>query len=276
VDDLELAKQAEAEEPESKKTSEMALYHAYKKDPGPHTFQPLYRSFKPFIIKAARGNMIGSIIPQSAHTARAAQSFYDALHTFDEKKGKLHSYVYDAVREKGKRLNYKYQNIGYIPEARASKYQLYKNTVHMLKEGLGREPSTSEVADELKWSPKMVETLRKEIRSDLVLDEMRAENHPFARSDKMMEMFHDLHPNLLPTHQLVLEHAQGMFGKPMLTKPSGGPDVAAISLATKISAPKIRSALKTITRKAKEYMGEHIIESELGLEGDGGEEGHGV
>lgn len=271
MDDLEMAKLADAEEPISKKTQELQMFSAFKKSPVPETFQPLYRSFKPFLFKAARPNMIGSPLPQSAHMATAAQSFYDALRTFDPKKGSLHTHVFTTVREKGKRLNYKYQNIGYIPEARITKYQLFQNTVTMLKEQLGREPSTTELADELKWSPKMVETLRNEIRKDLILDEMRSSLTPVTKSDKAMQMFHDLHPNLIPPHQLVLEHALGMYGKPILNKPNGGPDLIAIAKATGLKAPSIRSALKTITRKAKEYMGERVILEELGPEEEGEE-----
>lgn len=263
-EDLQMAKLAEAEEPKNKRESELALYHAFKKDAGPSTFQPLYRSFKPFIAKAARGNIVGSPLPASAHMAQAAQSFYDALRTFNPSKGSLHTHVYTTVKEKGKRLNYKYMNIGYIPEARITKYQLFQNTIQMLKDTLGREPSTNEIADELKWSPKMVETLRSEIRKDYVMDEIMSEAHPFAHSDKAMEMFHDLHPTLIPPHQLVLEYAQGMYGRPQLNKPNGGPDLPKISKATGLKIPQIRSALKTISRKAKEYLGQRYIEDELG------------
>lgn len=268
MDDLEMAKQAEEELPADRRAEELKLYHAYAKNPVASTFQPLYRSFKPFLYKAAKINMVRSPIPQSAHVMLAAQSFHDALRTFKPGMRSLHSHVFDTVREKGKRLNYKYQNIGYIPEARNTKYQMFQNTIHRLKEELGREPSTMELADDLHWSPKMVETLIKETRKDLILDEMLAETHRANNSNAATQLFQDLQYGLIPPHQLVLEHAVGLNGKMPLIKPSGGPDIGGIAKATGLKVPQIRSALKTITRKVKEYRGQQIITTSLGEEED--------
>lgn len=238
-----------------KREEEIKLLSNFKKNPTKETFTPLYQSFKPWIYKAARPNMFGSPIPQSAHLAYAAQSFLDAIRTHDPKLAPFRIHAYSTVLNKGKRLNLKYQNIGYIPEARATKYQLFNNSIAMLKEMLGREPSTLEISDELKWSPKMVETMRKEIRKDLILDEAKSEAFSLARSDKAKQALQDLQYGLIPAHQVVLEHAVGLNGKQAMLKPNGGPDLGAISKATKLSVPQIRSALKTITRKYKQYQG---------------------
>jgi hypothetical protein len=254
----EMMKKEGAATPEDftkKREDETKLLSNFKKDPTKANFMPLYQSFKPWIYKAARPNMFGSPIPQSAHMAYAAQSFLDAIRTHDPKLAPFRIHAYSTVLNKGKRLNLKYQNIGYIPEARATKYQLFNNTIAMLKEMLGREPSTLEISDELKWSPKMVETMRKEIRKDLILDEAKSEAFTLARSDKAKQALQDLQYSLIPAHQVVLEHAVGLNGKPAMLKPNGGPDLGAISKATKLSVPQIRSALKTITRKYKQYQG---------------------
>jgi hypothetical protein len=250
------------EEWKTDRAKELALLDGFKKSPSTETFTPLYQSFKNMIYGAARPNMFGSPIPQSAHMAYAAQSFLDAIRTHDPKLAPFHIYAYSTIRNKGKRLNLKYQNIGYIPEARATKYQLFNNTVAWLTEQFGREPSTHEIADELKWSPKMVETFRKEIRKDLVLDEGRAEIFSLTKSDKAKQALNDIMYSLIPAHQLVLEHAVGLNGRDALNKASGGPDLQAISKATKLSVPKIRSALKTITRKYKQYDN-HIVTEPL-------------
>lgn len=275
MDDLDfekLAIEAAAAEPVDRKKAELALYHAYKKSPAPETFQPLYRSFKPFIYKAAMTNMVRSPIPQSAHTMLAANSFLDALRTFDPTKGaSLHTHVHRTVQEKGKRLNYKYQNIGYIPESRATKYQLFQNTENQLKDYHGREPSTLELADELKWSPKMVETLRKETRKSLVLNEALSEGKAISHSNKAVQMFQDIQYQLSPPHQLVLEYVAELNGRVAPTKKGGGTDLGALAKQTKLTVPQIRSALKTITRKAREYRGSQIID-ELVPDYDAGED----
>jgi hypothetical protein len=237
-----------------RKEQDIQLLNAFKKSPSKETFTPLYQAFKPWIMKASRPNTFGSPLPASAHWALATQSFLDSIRTFKPELGNFHSHAFTTINNKGKRLNLKYQNIGYIPEARATKYQIFKNSTNLLREQLGREPSTHEIADDMGWSPKMVETMRKEIRDDLVLDEGYSDLQSVIKSDKAMQAFRDMQYSLIPAHQLVMEHALGI-GRPALTKPSGGPDLQAISKATKLSVPKIRSALKTISRKYKQHEG---------------------
>lgn len=247
---------ATAAELKDKRAKEIDLLKAFKKHQNKETFMPLYQSFKPLILKAAHKNMFGSPIPQAAHVAYAAQSFLDATRTHDPAKGSFTTHVYNTVFEKGKRLNLKYQNIGYIPEARATKYQSFQTAQYLLREQLGREASTVELADELAMPPAEIERMRKEIRQDLVLNEALPNIGPaFAQSDKAMQVARDIQYSLIPKHRIVLEHAVGLNGIQPLLKKSGGPDVNAIAKAAKVTVPDVRSALKTISRKFKEYRG---------------------
>lgn len=247
---------APADDLKLKRTKETELLQAFKRSPSKNTFMPLYQSFKPLILKAAQKNMFGSPIPQAAHTMYAAQSFLDATRTHDPSKGGFATHMFNTVFEKGKRLNLKYQNIGYIPESRATKYQSFQTAQYLLREQLGREPSTVELADEMAMPPTEVERLRKEIRQDLVLNENLPNVGPaFAQSDKAMQVARDIQYSLIPKHRVVLEHAVGLNGIQPLLKPTGGPDVQKISKAARITVPEVRSALKTISRKFKEYRG---------------------
>lgn len=257
IEELSLMKEGSSvDDLKQKRLKETELLKNFKKSPGKDTFMPLYQSFKPFIMKAAQKNTFGSPIPQAAHAAYAAQSFLDAIRTHDPAKGGFGSHVWNTVFEKGKRLNLKYQNIGYIPEARATKYQSFQTAQHMLREALGREPSSIELGDELAISTNEIERLRKEIRQDLVMREELPNVGPaFAQSDKAMQAARDLQYSLIPKHRVVLEHAMGINGISPLLKKGGGPDVQAISKAARITVPEVRSALKTISRKFKEYRG---------------------
>lgn len=259
----------------AKREKELGLLNAYKKNPSPETFQPLYQSFKPLIHKATQRNMYGSPIPQAAHTMYAAQSFLDATRTFDAAKGGFNTHVFNTVADKGKRLNLKYQNIGYIPESRATKYGAYQTSLHILKEELGREPSTLELSDELGVSPKEVERLRSEIRTDRLMNESVSTIGPsFAQTNKALQVINDIQYSLRPEPRLVLEYIYGLNGRPELVKKNKAgdkPDLAAISKATGMSLQKIRSALKSITRKLREHRSDiasqndsllHAMESE--------------
>lgn len=254
-EDLLIKEGASPDDIKKKREEEEKLLGAFKSKPSKETFMPLYQSFKPWIYQAARKNMFGSPLPQAAHMAYAAQSFLDAIRTHNPKLAPFRIHAYTTVFNKGKRLNLKYQNIGYIPEARATKHQLFTNAENMLREQLSREPSAHELADEIGWSVKDVDTMRKEVRKDLVLDEGHAETFSIAKSNKATQIFQDMMYSLIPAHQSVLEHAVGLNGKSAMVKPSGGPDLSAISKATHLSVPKIRSALRTITRKYKQFSG---------------------
>jgi len=259
--ELELIKTAAAPvDLKAKRAQETELLKAFKKDPKPETFQPLYHSFKPLIHKATQKNMYGSPIPQAVHLMYGAQSFMDAVRTFDPSKGGFTTHVFNTVADKGKRLNLKYQNIGYIPESRATKYGAYQTALHLLKEELGREPSTLELSDELAIPPKEVERLRNEIRQDRLLNESIPSLGPsFAQTNKAMQVIQDIQYSLRPEPRLVLEHIYGLNGRPELvkkTRTGDKPDLAAISKATGMSVPSIRSALKAITRKLREHRGE--------------------
>jgi DNA-directed RNA polymerase specialized sigma subunit len=242
-----------------KREREVQLLHDFRANPTPKTFEPLYNSFEPFIMSAAQKNMFGSPIPKAAHKALAAQSFYDSIRNWKPESGQFKTYMYNYVHNKGKRLNLTYQNFAYIPEARATKYQAYQNAVHILREDLGHEPSAQQIADDLALPIAEVERLQKEIRKSYLQDDAISMKGPsWAQSDKTVQIAHDFMHELIPAHQVVMEYALGMNGKPSLTKPSGGPDIKAICKASNLSEAQVRSAFKTISRKMKQHRGQGI------------------
>jgi hypothetical protein len=217
---------------------------------------PLYQSFKPLVLKAAQKNMFGSPIPPAAHVAFAAQSFLDATRTHDAAKGGFATHAFNTVFQKGKRLNLHYQHIGYIPESRATKYQAYQTATHLLKEELGREPSTIELADELAIPPKEIERLRKEIKTDYQLKEHLPNVGPeYAQSNKALQAAMDIQYNLIPKHRVVLEYTLGLNGVTPLSTKSGKPDIPGIAKKSGLSIAEVRSARKTISREMAKHLG---------------------
>lgn len=253
----ELTKEGAAETKEQRTAREMNLLTSFKSKPSPETFAPLYQSYKPLIMKATHKNMYGSMIPEAAHTALAAQNFYTAVKTWQPSKGSFQTWAYNTVQNKGKRLNLKYQNVGYIPEGRSTKYQNYTTTLHLMREELGREPSAHEVADEMSIPVAEVERFQKEVRKTYLQDEhVHLRGPAYAQSDKTIQAAHDIMHYLIPSHQVVLEYALGLNGKPELTRSSGGGRVADIPLIAKttgMTTSSVRSAFKAITSRIKEY-----------------------
>lgn len=275
--ELELIKEASA--PHSpvdlskKRSEEEAMLERFRKEPSPNTFMPLYNSMKPFVMRAASMNMVRSQIPKAAHEMQAAQSFMDAARTYKKEKGSsFRTHAFTTVFEKGKRLNLKYQNIDYQPEARATKYQHYQNAIYVLREQLGREPSDIELADELSLPVVEIERMRKEINRDLI-EQSHFSNRglAFAQTDRAMQAARDIYPTLEPKHQLVMEYTFGLNGKPSLVKKSGKSDITAIAKAAGIKLSDVRSARKTIKRKLmgfRAFMGKADMDNPIFDESD--------
>jgi len=242
-----------AAELQEKRKSEHDLLGAFKKNPSKETFMPFYKSFKPLIMKAVQSNSRRSSIPQSVHTAQAAQSFLDATRTFDPSKGTFRTHAFGTILEKGKRLNLKYQNVGYIPEARSTKYQNYHNSLYLLNEELGREPSTIELADEMGVPVSEVESMRKEITKEYVSKDYDVRGPAFAQSDKALQLARDIMYTLPPKQQLVLELTLGLNGHQALLKFNGQPDIKAISKATGMNDKDIRAFRRNISKKFKQF-----------------------
>ena len=254
LDSLESALTKTATDMTSKRAKEHDMLASFKHSPSQDTFMPLYTSMKPLIATAASRNSRGSSIPQSAHMAYAAQNFLDAVKTYDPGKGSFRTHAYNTVFEKGKRLNLKYQNIGYIPEHRSTKYQVYQTALHLLKEELGREPSTVEIADECHMPVTEIERLRSEVKRDLLAQEhIVSKGLGFAQTDKAMQVAYDVHGSLEPKHQVILEHTVGMYGKKPMLKPSGASDIKGISKVTGIPIHEVQNARKVFKKKFQDY-----------------------
>ena len=228
---------------------EIDMWHDYKKHPTDvKKWQALYGSFKPVIMSAVQKNMYGSNIPASVHFAHAVSSFDNALKTYDPKAGaKLSSWIHTNVQEKGKRVNAKYGNIGFIPEARYFKITTFENAVSHLSDKLTREPSATELSDHLGWPIKQVESMRKELRQDLIEDEtLRGERAILP--DTLKSAVEYAYYEITPQQQIVYEYMFGTHGKAKTD------DSKEISKKSGIPEPQVRQLKSKILQKVKSLM----------------------
>jgi len=231
------------------KEDELALFKKWKRSQNKEQFQELYESMRPLIYRASQKAAYGSNIPESAHGIYAAQNFYDALRTYDPTKGAaLGTHVHNTVEQKGKRLNYLYQNLGHMPEPRAQSVGLYQNEYGNLRATLGREPSAAELSDRLGWSLTQVKNIRKEIQKDLSLSE-GLEEQSFFESSKDEELLNYLYYDLTSEEKVVYEHVFGKNGKPRLMKANGRVNFPQIARKMGVSESKARSLFNKIRTK---------------------------
>lgn len=234
---------------DDRKKSELDLFHQWKRTGDKKHFQELYGSMKNLIHDAARKASFGSNIPEAAHKIYAAQNFMDALRTYDPKKGTaLQTHVYGAVHQKAKRLNYMYQNLGHIPEPRAQQIGLYQSEFQNLRDHLGREPSTAELADRLNWNMRDVAHIQKELRKDLAM-EQGTEEAPFFENAREEELLHNLYYDLSSEEKVVYEYVFGKFGKPKMMKMNNKIDFDGIAQRMGVSPSKTRTLWLSVRKK---------------------------
>lgn len=232
---------------------DLTLFHAFKQNPTKYNFNELYNHMKPVINSAIHKYKAGSGLPSSAFDIEAAQQFFSTINTFDPSKNvQLKTKVY-ADMQKVSRLNMKYQNLGRIPEARATKIGDVQNAIEHLKLVLGREPNSFEISKETGMSSNEVEILLTELRKDLIDDgnEIVArnnfQNHYNAIESDIAE---NIYFCLNQEEKDVFDYIIGRHGKPCLQR-NGKIDYTLISKNTGISEQKVISIRNKIYNKFK-------------------------
>lgn len=230
------------------------MYHEWAKNQSTTAFQQLYTSMKPLLFEAARKASYGSNVPESAHQAWAAQSFYDALRTFKPSVGTaLQTHVYNSVQRKANRLNYLYQNLGHIPEPRLAQVGLYQNIYENLKATHGREPSQAEIADKLGWGVKDVTKIQKELVKDLAMD-LGTEEYGVFESSIDEEILDYVYYELNPEEQLMYDYVFGKHGRPRMIKPNRKIDFDGISKKVGFSSSKARALWTRVRLKVEKAL----------------------
>ena len=213
----------------------------------PQQLRPLIKSFQPLINgEANRWAPRIRDLPPAAIRAEFTDQFVSALKTYDPNRGAaLNTHIRHQLK-KARRFVTTYQNPGRIPENRIYQIRKLQDAEQRLDESFGRSPTAIELADELKWSPRQVGLLQREIRRSLPTSQFESDpstHIPSASQQTLRLLQYDLNDE----EQQVFEYLYGMGGKPKL-----GP--GAISRTLGMSAPKVSRLKKSIAEKYKGYI----------------------
>ena len=259
--DAELDKVAEdlGLDPEDPYGNEQEMIREWQRDPSMEGFDKLHAAHAPLINSASSKYMRSTTLPKSAVKSFAIQRYTHALQSFNPDKGtQFKTYLYKEMQRVGRYLQ-SYQNVGRIPEQRAALIPLFESSHASLKDTLGRDPTNIEIADEMLLSagdiadlqrqritPKIVGTLRKELRADLTA-ELPGGRAEMAGDSNLRRQIVFLHGSLNPEQQLVLEHTYEGFGKQVEL------DDARLSEIVSMSPQKIRSIKSQIKKKVDRF-----------------------
>lgn len=184
-------------------------------------------------------------IPLPALEAEARTLAVKAFETYNPEKAQLNTHVTNHLKHL-QRYVLNYQNVGKIPETRGVKITRYKNIKTQLSDDYGREPTMSELSDELSWSLPEVERMESELRSDLSIVEGKEESffdYSMGNEDNVRDIMWFLYVDEDPVGKKILEHTFEI---------GGAPKYNSTQLSKKLKVPE------TIIRKRKRQLAEKI------------------
>lgn len=218
--------------------------------PSPETFGALHKNFEGVI--NANVNKYGggprSEIPRSAMYAKAVSLFDKAVNSYDPNKGtKLSTHIYNNLQPLS-RYYRDNKTINHIPDNRSTHIWRLRDREQFLTDHLGREPSTNELAEDLKLPLKTITSLRKEMKSEhLAEDGLETFTGASDELEKFQDSIKAMMLDLSPTQQNFVEYLYGMNGRPKLT-------IKKMSKKMGVPESRVRYIQKQVRNRYKEYF----------------------
>lgn len=245
----------------------MEAWQRWRETPNTDDFGWLLNSHQPLINSATTRFVSSSNLPKAAVKGQVMRRYVNALETYDPTRNtQLSTWVTGNLGQRMGRYIQRYANIGRIPEDRSWLIGTLKQREAELGEIHGRPPSDAELADDVLLSmpdlsalrqklvtPKMVGTLRRELRSDY-LAESAGHDVSLPGSSFVEQQAAFLHGSLNPEQQLVLEHTFSGFGKPVIDDPND------LGKTLNMSPQKVRGLKKQIEKKLEYYYRQSNVE----------------
>lgn len=193
---------------------DVELYNKWQKSKSPQDLDLLVRQLDPLI--QSQVNQRSGTLARPLLEAQARVLAVRAIQSYSPDRGaKLSTHVTNQL-QKLSRVNYAHQNALRIPEHSMVAYRSYNIALEDFKTDNGREPSSQELADHLKWSPKKIEQFRTQFgRAELT-----------EGKETPMDMFvpysHDpridyAYQSMSPRQQKIFEHMTGYQNAPKLS-----------------------------------------------------------
>jgi DNA-directed RNA polymerase specialized sigma subunit len=246
-------KEAMADAPDLRETQrkELDLWKKWK-DNGqkPEDLKPLMQSFKPVIRKQANAWASRADLPPQAVHAAFQKQFVQALQTYDPDKGaKLGSWVTTNLHHgKAQRWISTYQDPLRVQENRYYKMGMWDNAFANLKDQLGREPSTREIAEHLGWSESETGRMEAEKRKT-VFGSSSGFDPTAVTPSKESDALKMVRYNLNPQELQVFDYLGGYYGKPQLRP-------GEIAKKLNLNPSKVTRIKNAISKKLGEYLEE--------------------
>ena len=229
------------------------VYDTWNRMKSPQANDMMLKALSPIIDNAVK-TFGGSQDHNPIIRSRAKKIVIDSLPNYDPKQTKLKTFVFNQLQGL-KRFSLQQGQIISIPEKVQLDFVNLKKTEDSLREELGRDPSTTELADASMLSPKRIEYVRK-LRMPSSEGTVSAVNASSDFSDfsdpavvnpsskKDLGAWHSfVYESLSDIDKLIMEHSFGLNGKKLLSNEQIARSMRMSPAAISIRKTKIQQEL---------------------------------
>jgi hypothetical protein len=213
----------------------------------PNKLRPLLHNLRG-TVRSQANRWAGLVdIPPAAVHAEFNKQALNALRTYDPSKGAAVSSWVTTNLQKAKRWITANQNPTRVLEGRVYSTGIFDNAVSTLDDQLGREPTTQELSEYLRWSEPEVARMQAEKRRSLGTAGFEPGYDPTTiMPSRESEILNMIRTELNPEELLVYEYKTGYGGKPQLKSNE-------IARRMGISPSKVTRVTQSIGRKMEKY-----------------------
>ncbi len=188
---------------------DVELYKEWKATQSPLAMEKLLKQLDPLI--QAEVNRRAGTLARPLLEAQAKNLAVKAIKSYAADRGaKISTHVTNQL-QKLSRVNYAHQNAARIPEHSMLLYQSFTIANEDFKNEHGRDPSSEELADTLKWSPKKIEQFRTQIGRQELLESKESPTDMFVPHQHDMSIDYAYY-SMSPRQQQIFEHTTGYQG----------------------------------------------------------------
>lgn len=194
--------------------SELNTWIQQAKSGDADAFDNVIGEIKPLIDRRVSFYATKSNLPKNILELDAITNVQTAIQNYNPDRGiDFQTYARPYI-DKVRRTAYQYANIGSIPEHRITQINTFRNVRDDLVRRLHRQPSSLELSDELGWSPREVDRMQKELKTELIMDSGNDAMDQLL-TEKEKDILHYIRFELPPEEQAVYERVTGLLGNPM-------------------------------------------------------------
>ncbi len=223
VDPLDDALTAKEKLAAKKKADDISMIDAWQADRTPELMRPIIQRYMP-MVKSRAIQWKAPAVPQAAFETKGQNLIVGGVESYDKTRGTAPETWMTHRLQPLKRFNVQEQNYAMIPEAKAARIGDIQAATDELKEEIGRDPTTEEIAESVnpqlskrqQLTAAQVQQIQSAQRKDIIGTTFESDPVPRAIS-RERQIVSQLRPTLKADQQEVYDYLYGQNGKPKVT-----------------------------------------------------------